>query len=228
MIYPIRMLHHKIQTQWHFWCTIIQTNNTYINRIADLQKQIDTLQAESIKLNAVITYIEETEDLQLFKQTFDHADDIIAHIIGWYITPQEHYIIINKGSSSGIHADMIVHYNNMILGRTIEVFPWYTKVQCITDPKSCIPAYMAHSDTHGICQGIGLADEMDLAWVSHLQEVNVGDKVITSGEGLIYPCGYMLGTVIDKKPIGLYYAIKVKHAIDPRAVSYCLIHDRKQ
>jgi rod shape-determining protein MreC len=206
----------------------IQTNKNHLQTITLLQQQCSALQEENTTLKALASYMQDTKDLALFKQTFDHADARIAQIIEWYLTEHEHYIVINVGSSSGIQKNMLVINNNNLVGRVIEVFPWYSKVQLVTDPNICIPAYMIRSNTAGIYQGTGSINYAQLGWVNHLQGVVMDDELLTSGEGLIYPRGYKLGTVISKDVTGLYYNIQIKPAIDPYMLHYCLVFPRTQ
>jgi rod shape-determining protein MreC len=194
--------------------------------MSSIQQECAVLHAENTYLKALLSYVEETADFVLFKKKFDHTHDIIAQVIERYLTYEEQYVLINVGSSSQVSKDMIVIANNAVVGRVVHVYPWYAKVQLITDPQSCIPSYMEHSNVRGIHRGIGKSYETSVERVNHLETVIIGESVFTSGEGLIFPRGYLLGTVVSKVSRELYYEIGIKPALDLHTLLYCLVHVR--
>jgi len=64
---------------------------------------------------------------------------------------------------------------------------------------------------------MGGDDETSLRmeYVSNLEDVRVGDRVVTSGTDGIYPRGFAIGTVADVAPgVGLYLVIGVDPAVE--------------
>jgi rod shape-determining protein MreC len=203
--------------------------------IRDLQEKLETLQttydalcAEHTQCMALLSYVDATKELSAFKRSFDCSDDCIAQILVKHITDCEHYVLINVGSSSYITQDMIAIVNDTILGRVVTVYPWYSKVQLITDPKVCIPVYASHSNMHGIHVGTGSINRTVVGRINHFESVKVGENVITSGEGLIFPRGYRLGKIVSVRTVGLYHEAQVEPAIDVSTIDYCLVHMRTQ
>lgn len=228
ILYPVMWCHHIIYTNYQDICRRLTDSSTLMQTIDELAAECDTLRAENRELKALLLHIDDSRDLAQFKKTFEHDNDQLVQVIMRHITDTEQYILINAGASADIKKDMIALHMNSVVGRVVEVYSWYAKVQLITDPQCCIPAYMVQSETPGIYVGLGLPDEAAVEWTSHLQEVLVGDDLVTSGEGLIFPRGYQLGTVQTEMPSGLYHKISIKPAIDPHALTYCLIHQRAQ
>jgi rod shape-determining protein MreC len=219
-------LHNRVVT----YCKDLKLKKIAITelnkKVINLEAENSALRAENTALMATVSYVDEVSDLITFKQHLDHRDDIIAQIIARYITDDQHYILVDAGLSSGITNDMIVSVDNNVIGRVVAVYAWYSKVQLITDPKSCISAYMVKTKAQGMHKGMGTLEQTKVERVSHLDTLVVGDDVFTSGEGLIFPRGYRIGTVISKVPAGLYYEVCVKPAVDPHSLRYCLIHGR--
>jgi rod shape-determining protein MreC len=227
-LYPVLVVHYHVASFKDRWCTKTVSDKTRLAALEALQQECDILRAENTNLKATLGYVNDTKELVRFKEGLEHVNDIIAQVIVRYSTEEEQYILINVGTSSHVAKDMVVLAQNNLVGRVVAVYPWYAKVQLSTDPNSYIASYMVGTNAHGIHTGTGSAVETVIERVSHLDDVRVGDDVLTSGEGLIFPRGYRLGTVISKVPVGLYYEVRVKPAIDPYALRYCLVHARDQ
>jgi rod shape-determining protein MreC len=197
-------------------------------KLKTLQMEYDALCAEHTQCIALLSRIDATKELVAFKKNFDHANDCIAQILVKHITECEHYILINVGASSCIAQDMVVIVNDVIVGRVITVYPWYSKVQLVTDPNACMPVHTSHSNVHGIHAGTGSINRTVVSRINHLDNIKVGENIITSGEGLIFPRGYRLGKIVSVRTVGLYHEAQVEPAIDVSTIDYCLVRTRTQ
>ncbi len=56
-----------------------------------------------------------------------------------------------------------------------------------------------------------------------LESVAVNDVIISSGEGLVFPKGFALGTVVAADKGELFYDIMVKPALDFKTLQYCML-----
>jgi rod shape-determining protein MreC len=123
---------------------------------------------------------------------------------------------------------MVAVYNSCLVGKVIEVYPWYCKVGLITDSECKIAAFCAKTTTNGILEGLNKDDVMMLRYVSHLSQVMEGDVIVSSGQGLIFPAGFGLGTIIHIAKENLFYTIRVKPMIDLQSVQHCIIIAKEQ
>jgi rod shape-determining protein MreC len=113
-------------------------------------------------------------------------------------------ITINRGSSSGIAANMPVVTAGGIVGRIITVSPWASQVMLITDEKAGAGAVVGQLGQSGALGSIrGRADLgvalIEMRYVSGLEKVENGDYVMTTGQDGIYPPGLNVGRVVDVK-----------------------------
>ena len=188
----------------------------------ELKKLTESLYAENIRLQSTLACIQETEDITDFQKKYKQSGSI-ASIILRCLSGQENYFLIDKGSWHAITKDMAAVYKNCLIGRVIEVFPWYSKVQLITDALSKIAAHCPQDGLKGIHQGTNHADRMLLTYVSHFKTVSPGALLLSSGEGLVFPAGFGLGIISTHTAQELYYEIEVKPLIDFRTLDYCVI-----
>jgi rod shape-determining protein MreC len=111
-------------------------------------------------------------------------------------------VTINRGSSSGIELNMPVVTPGGIVGRVIAISPWSATVMLITDEKSAAGAVVGQlgtSNALGSIRGLGENGMLEMRYVSGLEEVKVGDYVVTTGQDGIYPQGLNVGAVVEVK-----------------------------
>ena len=108
---------------------------------------------------------------------------------------------INKGSSSGVALGMSVISSDLgLVGYVCEVGVNYSKVRSIICDDTSAGAICARSATHGIIEGnySFLADGLiKFICPDGRADVKVGDVIVTSGAGSVYPYGLRIGRVLS-------------------------------
>ena len=156
------------------------------------------------------------------KNKYNPQNGQIVQVLSRNLSEREHSLIVDAGSRHGVTSDMVVTYQNCLVGRVAEVFPLYSKVILITDKTCKVAAYCAKTRAAGIHVG-SHEDHTELQRVNHLSPVEQGDLVLSSGEGLIFPAGFGLGHVETVSSDGLYQQVSVKPLIDGASLNYCML-----
>jgi len=183
------------------------------------------LQEQQTQLLSQINYMHDIKELVDYKKRYQTDHALLAQIIQKTSTPQEHSIMINAGSRKGVSIDMVAVFKNKLVGRVTQVFPCYSKVVLVTDQRCKVAAFCSKTKSTGIFEGAN-SKNAQLTHVSHLVTVQVGDNVLSSGEGLVFPHGFSLGTVEHAQPNGLSYDIEIKPSISLADMSYCYVIDK--
>lgn len=203
-------------------------NIEFLNQyIVDLERHNEALRAENIVLKASQSFIDDIQEVLEFKKRYDASSMHTVHILARHCSSDNHFIYVDAGVLSGITIDMIALFNHMIVGRVIEVYPWYSKVQLVTDPACSISVYDMQTGARGIYRGCG-NDHGYMTRVNHLENVCVGDEVFSSGDGFLFPRGYLVGTVDSYEPNGLYHTIRITHALNINSIQYCVLIGRSR
>lgn len=127
---------------------------------------------------------------------------------GWFQT-----ILIDKGSNDGVAQDMAVVSAEGLMGRVIGVSSRHAKVLLIVDANSAVDALIQRSRVRGVLVGLGRGLCI-LKYVQRNEDVQVGDRVISSGMGGVFPKGLLLGTVqeVVRGSSGLFQRVEVEPA----------------
>jgi len=195
-------------------------------RIALLQREKETLLAENIELNSMLDHLHDIKELTDFKDRYLGAQQLLTQVLSKQFNVKEHYFWIDAGANKGVAPEMIAVYKDCLVGRVTDVFPWYSKVELITDKTCKIAAHCAQSKASGIFQGTNQEAHAQLNHVSHLAQVQFDDLVISSGEGLVFPRGFGIGRIKQAKIDGLFYMIDIQPLLDLRTLSYCYVLKR--
>ena len=178
-----------------------------------LKKKVDILTSELVNHREV--YLEGLrlkEHLNLREKA--ELPAVTARVIGREGTSVFKSILINKGTTDGIKVGMPVMSTEGVVGRIIEASWNISRVLLVIDFNSNADALVQGSRTHGVLQGGGTAGCI-LKYVERSEEVKIGDLVLTSGLGGIFPKGLLLGTVVNvnRKDPGLFQRIDVVPAV---------------
>jgi rod shape-determining protein MreC len=203
------------------------------NNISALQKELgellyecDTLRAQNIALSASLSFADQISEVREFTQRYEARQLQLTQILLKHISDDGHYLLVDGGANKDIEPDMVAVYKNCLLGKVVEVYDHFCKVQLISDPACKVAAYCINSGIQAIHQGTGRLEATELAHVSHLLKLQENDLIISSGEGLVFPHGFGLGMVESFEPSGLYYKVKVRPLINIHAIDYCYLMHR--
>lgn len=183
----------------------------------------ENLRSQLVELRALHAYQEDIAELSEFKKMYSNGAHQIAQIVQKTLTPFEQSYILDRGSYSGVEIGMAAVYKNCLIGRVTDVYPTFCRIVLITDTACPVSARSAVTRAVGVHEGFGDAQHTRFSFVSHLETVNTGDMIISSGASLIFPQGFLLGTVMSVHNNGLHLEISIAPAIDFHTLSYCAL-----
>lgn len=106
------------------------------------------------------------------------------------------------GSGNGISRDMPVIGADGLVGRTLEAGRYSARVLLITDPLSRVPVIVERTGQAGLASGRNLPTLLLTDRIGPDLPLVVGDRVVASGDGGVYPPGVPLGVVVDPRSDG--------------------------
>jgi rod shape-determining protein MreC len=178
---------------------------------ARLQKELDQLRIRNRELESEAAEGRRLAALLNFRNVHPEASMLVAEVIGASADPTSHTLFINRGEHDRVRRNLAVITPEGIVGKIVEVFPSTSQVLLINDKDSGVGALFAATRTHGVVKGSGDPNpRMD--YIVNDEKVQVGDKILTSGEDHIFPKDLPIGTVESVKPANPFQSISIAPA----------------
>ncbi len=199
-------------------------NQQLFAHVDRLQKQYDILLQEHISLMDFCGYTRETKELLDFKKkhSLDHA--ICARIMLRSLSERGHSITINAGAVHGVKEDMVVFVYNNLLGKVSTVYPFHTVVTLITDRSCKVACSCFTTKTKGIYEGTN-STYGTLSYVDPLSCIKKGDYVLSTGQGMVFPQGLLLGVIMwEEDDQDMLNVVRPLVQIDE--IDHCLVASR--
>lgn len=164
-----------------------------------------------------------TTPLEKFKQRYKTEHTILCKVILQQLSSDQQMLTVNVGSIHGIKKDMLAVQGAFLFGRVYEVFPLYSTILLITDKRSRVSVYCEQTNTHGIVEGTNNKDDLIVSYINSLETLEVNDLLITSGQGMIYPEGFSIGTLESYTTDKLHYTAHATPLYNIEKINYCYL-----
>jgi rod shape-determining protein MreC len=146
-----------------------------------------------------------------------------ASVIAGGASPDFRTFTIDKGTRDGLRPDMAVIAPTGVVGRIIMPSVRASKVQLLIDRNAAAGAIVERSRAQGVVLGTG-GDKLKFEYVPGAADVQVGDRVVTSGIDGIYPKGFAIGQIESiHKGAGVFSAIVVKPVVEFSSLEEVLV-----
>ncbi len=206
----IASLAQRLSGFWNGYINLVHVRQENVR----LQRQVEVLQGQLTHYQEAYVQQQRLRELLGFRAlAFPQA--VVAEVVGIDPSPWSEVVTINKGSRDSLRKDIAVATHQGLVGRTIEMAPHYATVLLLTDRRSAVDALIQRTRARGIV--VGKTRRLcELRYVDLHTDIQVGDTVVASGLGGVYPKGLLIGTVaaVHQKPQGLFHEVEVQPAVD--------------
>jgi len=165
----------------------LRSQNIFLK--AQMQKYI-SLEIENIRLRKLLDASERVNDRVL-----------AAELLSVDLDPFSHQVVVNKGSRHEIYDGQPVLDAEGVYGQVVHSMPLTSNVMLITDPAHALPVQVNRNGLRTIASGIGAMDKLELLHIPNNADVQVGDILVTSGLGGVFPSGYPVAEVVEFTPV---------------------------
>ncbi len=193
-----------------------------------LRQRLVELEAERNRLLEAEATNQRLQKLLEFRAQLP-AGGITASVIAGSASPWFQSCLLDKGSADGIRKGMAVLTPLGALGRVIELTANSAKVLLITDPNSGVDVIVQRTRARGIVSG-SLENGPIMKYVKHGEDVQIGDRLVTSGMDGVFPKGILVGavTAVRKQTVGLFQQITVLPAVTLETTEQVLVVSAQQ
>ncbi len=170
---------------------LVEENNALRERVAELEEQ----NYNATELEERVAWMSGFLELKTQHTDFKMLS---ASVTGRENGNYSKILTLDTGSGAGVALNMPVITSEGIVGRVTELGHNWSKVTTIVEPQSSVGAYVERTDDAGICEGKFDLSAEGMCQFSYLPAeavVRVGDRVLTTGYGSVYPRGLVIGYV---------------------------------
>ena len=195
-----------------------------------LLKQVRQLRAQAIADQGALRRATELEGLLHADRTLSltqmrpvTARVTVRNPSVWYST-----IVVDRGSSDGVHVNQPVVSADGLVGTVTTVSPDSSVVTLITDHTSGVSATDNQTGVTGIVQpAVGQPNDLRLDFIRHGDRIKAGQDIVTSGTTSarlpsLFPPGIPIGrvTTVDTQELDLYQRVHIQPFADFRRLSF--------
>ena len=203
--------------------------NDYINLVEvrqenkALKKSVEILNQRVMIGNEAIMARSRLNALLKLKESTTFPS-IAVSVIGedssaWFKT-----LVVDRGSVDGLREGQPAVAAGGVVGRLVKVAPNSSRVLLLTDHASAIAAQVQRSRARGVVRGAG-AGRCSMEFTVKDEDVKVGDLVISSGVGGVFPKGLPIGevTMVKKGEYGVFQTIEIRPSVNTTNLEEMLI-----
>jgi len=135
---------------------------------------------------------------------------IYAEILYSHRDPFTRRVIISKGLSDSVVQGQPVVDAAGLVGQVTLVYPWSSQVTLITDKDMTVPVQAMRSGVRGVLFGVGSDGVLELRFMPLSADIQVGDKLVTSGIDGTYPPGLPVAVVTAVERSGAFMFARIE------------------
>jgi len=124
-----------------------------------------------------------------------------SEVVGLDVSPWFRSVLIDRGESHGVRPGHPVMTHEGVVGLVTATAGRAAKTMLLLDRQSSVDAVVQRSRARGVLRGVG-REHLEFEFVVRDADVALGDVIVTSGLGGVYPKGLRLGQVVQLEASG--------------------------
>src|SRR5215472_15457672 len=179
-----------------------------------LRSRLAQLEEENLQYREALVASDRLERIDKMRGETD-LPMLPAEVASRELSPWYRSLLIDRGRSNDVHAGMPAVTEDGVVGLVTAASPHAARVMLLLDRQSAVDGMVQRSRARGIVRGIG-TEELEFEYTAGSGDVQVGDTVMTSGLGGVYPKGLRIGEVVSATSEGsrLLQRARVRPAAD--------------
>src|SRR5262245_14298243 len=123
--------------------------------------------------------------------------------------PYARKVVIDKGTTQGVHAGSPVIDEAGVIGQVTRAHTLTSEVTLLTDKDQAIPVQVVRNGLRAVAFGAGSSGMLELRFMATNAEIQNGDRLVTSGIDGTYPAGLPVATVARVERDAAYAFAKI-------------------
>ncbi len=213
-----------------FLTTPIRAIGGWLGGLGMSRSDYEAMKAQNLSLKQRLAALEEARlENERIRALVDFANTqdlktVGARVIGRPTDTRQRSILIDRGTSSGVEKGDAVIAAGGLVGQVVDITPWSARVLLITDADSGVAVLVQRTRVNGIVRG-SLQGPLQLEFVGKSAAPVIGDVLLTSGLGGVYPKDIVVGEVteVSAQQTDLFTSITVASRVDIERIEEVLV-----
>jgi rod shape-determining protein MreC len=210
-VYPLQMAMQAPFDAWDWLSESVADRERLKRENAELQAQMRVANLQLLRMAALA---EENRQLRGIAEAANgfQFKTLVAEIIRVDLDPYRHRVLLNHGANDGLHKGQAVVDAKGLFGQLTRVGQYAAETLLITDAAHATPVRVNRTGLRTIAVGIGDFNKLSLPYITGDADIQVGDLLVTSGLGGIYPAGYPVAEIsaIKRDPRQTFASVEAK------------------
>jgi rod shape-determining protein MreC len=196
VVYPVRVAVDLPSSTWHSLRdnfaareALIAENQQFrrerLETEARLQR-LEALESENARLRALLDSTARVGSRAL-----------VAEILDVDLKPYHQRFQLNRGLVDGVYLGQALIDAQGVVGQVVRVGPLTSEALLITDADHAVPVNVNRNGLRTIAAGTGDSGRLRLLYITNNADIVVGDVLMSSGLGGVFPAGYPVGRVTE-------------------------------
>lgn len=122
---------------------------------------------------------------------------LVAEILAVDLDPYRQRFDLNRGLVDGVYVGQALIDARGVVGQVVRVGPFSSEAVLITDADHAVPVSVNRNGVRTIVVGTGDSARLRLPYLTNNADIEVGDLLLSSGLGGVFPAGYPVGRVLE-------------------------------
>ena len=231
----VNVVFSPVQKAFNYCTDAIDGFVSFFTEFDRISEENRALREEIASLKDRISRAEETEEMNEWLYDYlelkrEHTDYkfVPATVTGGEGGNYMTVFLLDKGYAQGVRKDMPVVTDSGIVGYICEVGTTWSKAVTILEAGGAVGAYVERSGEQGVIEGNFELSEKGVCKMSYLSadaDIQVGDRIVSSGYGSVYPRGLVIGTVesVEKDSVSRSLTVTVRPTADLSEIEKLMI-----
>lgn len=203
VVYPVRVL---VDLPFRAW----QSASVNLTQRSELIAENEQLKRERLEAEFRLQRLAALEsENERLRQLLDSTERVglralVAEILSVDLNPYRQRFDLNRGAADGVYVGQALLDAQGIVGQVVRVDAFTAEAVLITDADTAVPVTVNRNGDRSpglrtIAVGTGDSGRLRLPYLTNSADIKVGDLLLSSGIGGVYPSGYPVGHVIEVK-----------------------------
>jgi len=195
-VYPVRMLVDLPFRTAHSLNDTFAARDVLIAENLEFRRQRLETEARLLRLESLEMENERLRNL-LESRGRVGSRALVAEILAVDLDPYRQRFDLNRGFVNGVFVGQALIDAQGVVGQVVRVGPFTSEALLITDADHAVPVSLNRNGLRTIAVGTGDSGRLRLPYLTNNADIVVGDLLISSGLGGVFPAGYPVGRVLE-------------------------------